>query len=159
MFGLGIKEVGVKTAKILSKTFKTMSDLSNASIEELLDIKDIGEISAKSIYEYFHNDSNLNLLDELKLAGLNFEYLGSTSISGDSIFSGKVVVLTGTLQSMGRKEATNILEDLGAKVTGSVSKSTDYVIFGTEAGSKLTKANELNIKTIDEETFMQLINK
>ena len=159
LFGLGIKEVGVKTAKILSKTFKTMSDLSNASIEELLDIKDIGEISAKSIYEYFHNDSNLNLLDELKLAGLNFEYLGSTSVSGDSIFSGKVVVLTGTLQSMGRKEATNILEDLGAKVTGSVSKSTDYVIFGTEAGSKLTKANELNIKTIDEETFMQLINK
>ena len=159
LFGLGIKEVGVKTAKILSKTFKTLSDLSNASIEELLDIKDIGEVSAKSIYEYFHNDSNLNLLDELKLAGLNFEYLGSTSISGDSIFSGKVVVLTGTLQSMGRKEATNILEDLGAKVTGSVSKSTDYVIFGTEAGSKLTKANELNIKTIDEETFMQLINK
>ena len=159
LFGLGIKEVGVKTAKILSKTFKTMSDLSNASIEELLDIKDIGEVSAKSIYEYFHNDSNLNLLDELKLAGLNFEYLGSTSVSGDSIFSGKVVVLTGTLQSMGRKEATNILEDLGAKVTGSVSKSTDYVIFGTEAGSKLTKANELNIKTIDEETFMQLINK
>ena len=159
LFGLGIKEVGVKTAKILSKTFKTMSDLSNASIEELLDIKDIGEVSAKSIYEYFHNNSNLNLLDELKLAGLNFEYLGSTSVSGDSIFSGKVVVLTGTLQSMGRKEATNILEDLGAKVTGSVSKSTDYVIFGTEAGSKLTKANELNIKTIDEETFMQLINK
>ena len=159
IFGLGIKEVGVKTAKVLAKTFKTLDRLKDASKEELLEVQDIGEVSASSIYEYFHNEHNLLLIDELRLLGLNFEYLGSTTTNGDSIFSGKVVVLTGTLESMGRKEATNLLEDLGAKVTSSVSKSTDYVIFGSEAGSKLTKAQELNIQTMDEETFIQLIRK
>ena len=159
IFGLGIKEVGVKTAKVLAKTFKTLDKLKDASKEELLEVQDIGEVSASSIYEYFHNEHNLLLIDELRLLGLNFEYLGSTTTNGDSIFSGKVVVLTGTLESMGRKEATNLLEDLGAKVTSSVSKSTDYVIFGSEAGSKLTKAQELNIQTMDEETFIQLIRK
>ena len=159
IFGLGIKEVGVKTAKVLAKTFKTLDRLKDASKEELIEVQDIGEVSASSIYEYFHNEHNLLLIDELRLLGLNFEYLGSTTTNGDSIFSGKVVVLTGTLESMGRKEATNLLEDLGAKVTSSVSKSTDYVIFGSEAGSKLTKAQELNIQTMDEETFIQLIRK
>ena len=159
IFGLGIKEVGVKTAKVLAKTFKTLDRLKDASKEELLEVQDIGEVSASSIFEYFHNEHNLLLIDELRLLGLNFEYLGSTTTNGDSIFSGKVVVLTGTLESMGRKEATNLLEDLGAKVTSSVSKSTDYVIFGSEAGSKLTKAQELNIQTMDEETFIQLIRK
>ena len=159
IFGLGIKEVGVKTAKVLAKTFKTLDRLKDASKGELLEVQDIGEVSASSIYEYFHNEHNLLLIDELRLLGLNFEYLGSTTTNGDSIFSGKVVVLTGTLESMGRKEATNLLEDLGAKVTSSVSKSTDYVIFGSEAGSKLTKAQELNIQTMDEETFIQLIRK
>ena len=159
IFGLGIKEVGVKTAKVLAKTFKTLDRLKDASKEELLEVQDIGEVSASSIFEYFHNERNLLLIDELRLLGLNFEYLGSTTTNGDSIFSGKVVVLTGTLESMGRKEATNLLEDLGAKVTSSVSKSTDYVIFGSEAGSKLTKAQELNIQTMDEETFIQLIRK
>ncbi|MGM9858850.1 MAG: NAD-dependent DNA ligase LigA [Bacilli bacterium] len=159
IFGLGIKEVGVKTAKVLAKTFKTLDKLKEATKEELLEVQDIGEVSATSIYEYFHNEHNVLLIDELRLLGLNFEYLGSTTTNGDSIFSGKVVVLTGTLESMGRKEATNLLEDLGAKVTSSVSKSTDYVIFGSEAGSKLTKAQELNIQTMDEETFMQLIRK
>ena len=159
IFGLGIKEVGVKTAKVLAKTFKTLDRLKDASKEELLEVQDIGEVSESSIFEYFHNEHNLLLIDELRLLGLNFEYLGSTTTNGDSIFSGKVVVLTGTLESMGRKEATNLLEDLGAKVTSSVSKSTDYVIFGSEAGSKLTKAQELNIQTMDEETFIQLIRK
>ena len=159
IFGLGIKEVGVKTAKVLAKTFKTLDRLKDASKEELLEVQDIGEVSASSIFEYFHNEHNLLLIDELRLLGLNFEYLGTTTTNGDSIFSGKVVVLTGTLESMGRKEATNLLEDLGAKVTSSVSKSTDYVIFGSEAGSKLTKAQELNIQTMDEETFIQLIRK
>ena len=159
IFGLGIKEVGVKTAKVLAKTFKTLDRLKDASKEELLEVQDIGEVSASTIFEYFHNEHNLLLIDELRLLGLNFEYLGSTTTNGDSIFSGKVVVLTGTLESMGRKEATNLLEDLGAKVTSSVSKSTDYVIFGSEAGSKLTKAQELNIQTMDEETFIQLIRK
>ena len=159
IFGLGIKEVGVKTAKVLAKTFKTLDRLKDASKEELLEVQDIGEVSASSIFEYFHNEHNLLLIDELRLLGLNFEYLGSTTTNGDSIFSGKVVVLTGTLESMGRKEATNLLEDLGAKVTSSVSKSTDYIIFGSEAGSKLTKAQELNIQTMDEETFIQLIRK
>ncbi|MCF0117275.1 MAG: NAD-dependent DNA ligase LigA [Bacilli bacterium] len=156
LFGLGVKEVGVKTAKVLAKTFLNLEKLLDASIEDLQAIPDIGEISAKSIFEFFHNEININLISELKLLGLNFEYKGVVSVNGDSYFSGKVCVLTGTLSSMGRKEATELLENLGAKVTGSVSKSTDIVIYGVEAGSKLTKANELGIKTMDEEEFLQL---
>ena len=143
----------------ISKNTESLKEEIKYSYNKLLEVQDIGEVSASSIYEYFHNEHNLLLIDELRLLGLNFEYLGSTTTNGDSIFSGKVVVLTGTLESMGRKEATNLLEDLGAKVTSSVSKSTDYVIFGSEAGSKLTKAQELNIQTMDEETFIQLIRK
>ena len=156
LFGLGVKEVGVKTAKVLAKTFLNLEKLLDASIEDLQAIPDIGEISAKSIFEFFHNEININLISELKLLGLNFEYKGVVSVNGDSYFSGKICVLTGTLSSMGRKEATELLENLGAKVTGSVSKSTDIVIYGVEAGSKLTKANELGIKTMDEEEFLQL---
>ncbi len=159
LFGLGIKEVGAKTAKILAKTFKNLDAFFTLSIDDLLSVKDIGEVSAKSIYNYFHSEANISLLAELKLLGLNFEYLGQTGFNGDSYFSGKTCVLTGTLQSMGRKEATELLENLGAKVTGSVSKSTDIVIFGIEAGSKLTKAQELGVQTMDEEIFLQMINK
>ena len=94
----------------------------------------------------------------MKAVGVNFEYKGSTTKAANSYFSGKTVVLTGTLSSMGRKEATNRLEDLGAKVTGSVSKATDVVIAGTEAGSKLDKAHALGITVLNEDEFLALLN-
>lgn len=159
LFGLGIKEVGEKMAKILSKRYLNLDAFYDVSEEELQDIPDVGPISAHSIYEYFHNEDNRVLLGKLKENGLNFEYLGQRSVATDSPFSGKTVVLTGTLSKYGRKEATEILENLGAKVTGSVSIKTDIVIFGTDAGSKLDKANALNIRTMDEEEFEELLQK
>lgn len=156
IFGLGIKEVGVKTAKILAKKYLTMDELMKASYEDLLAIPDIGPISATSISEYFKNENNIKLIEELKNLGLNMKYLGVVSSGVTSPFYGKTVVLTGTLASMGRKEATELLENLGAKVAGSVSKNTDYVIFGEEAGSKLDKARALGVKTLDEESFLAI---
>lgn len=157
LFGLGIKEVGEKMAKTLSRIYHNIDNLMNASEEELLEIPDVGPILAKSLTTWFKDDRNIELITQLKLLGLNFEYLGSTTKAANSYFSGKTVVLTGTLSSMGRKEATNRLEDLGAKVTGSVSKATDVVIAGVEAGSKLDKANALGITVINEEEFLELL--
>lgn len=157
LFGLGIKEVGAKMAKSLSKIYLDIDKLMAASEEELLELPDVGPVVAHSIYDWFKQEENIATINSLKEAGVNFKYLGSTTSAANSFFSGKTVVLTGTLSSMGRKEATQILEDLGAKVTGSVSKATDAVIAGTEAGSKLDKANELGITVLDEATFLELI--
>ncbi|NCA96416.1 MAG: NAD-dependent DNA ligase LigA, partial [Methanomicrobia archaeon] len=157
LFGLGIKEVGEKTAKILAKRFGTIDELLEADVDTLLSINDIGPISANSIVEYFADLSHKAMIEELKSLGVNFNYLGVKSSSQDSIFFGKIVVLTGTLTRYGRKEATDLLESLGAKVTGSVSKATSYVIYGAEAGSKLDKAQALNIPTLDEEAFLAAI--
>ncbi|MBE6133484.1 MAG: NAD-dependent DNA ligase LigA [Erysipelotrichaceae bacterium] len=157
LFGLGIKEVGEKMAKTLAKKYYTLDALKGASLEQLMEIDDVGPIVAESIVKWFSNEDNLALIERLRYHNVNFEYRGSTVFAGNSYFSGKTVVLTGTLTSYGRKEATALLEDLGAKVTGSVSKATDVVIAGVEAGSKLDKANALGITVIDEATFLELI--
>lgn len=157
LFGLGIKEVGEKMAKTLSKIYHHIDNLMKASEEELLEIPDVGPVLAHSLVTWFANEKNVALIDSLKAVGVNFEYLGSTTNAANSYFSGKTVVLTGTLASMGRKEATTKLEDLGAKVTGSVSKATDVVIAGTEAGSKLDKANALGITVLNEDEFLALL--
>ena len=157
LFGLGIKEVGEKMAKTLSRIYHNIDNLMKATEEELLEIPDVGPILAHSLVTWFSKEENIALIDSLKQVGVNFEYRGSTTKAANSYFSGKTVVLTGTLASMGRKEATNKLEDLGAKVTGSVSKATDVVIAGTEAGSKLDKANALGITVLNEEEFLTLI--
>lgn len=157
LFGLGIKEVGAKMAKNLAKIYGSIDALANASEEELLEIPDVGPIVAKSIVTWFSHDYNRETIAKLKEVGVNFNYLGSLARAADSYFSGKTCVLTGTLSSMGRKEATEILENLGAKVTGSVSKATDIVIAGTEAGSKLDKAQALGIQVMDETEFLELI--
>lgn len=159
LFGLGIKEVGEKTAKILAKHFGTLDRLIQAEVTTLLDIHEIGPISANSIYQYFRDSNNIAMIELLKEKGINFAYLGVKASSQDSIFFGKIVVLTGTLSKYGRKEATDLLESLGAKVTGSVSKATNYVIYGTEAGSKLDKAQALNIPTLDEKAFLAVIDE
>ena len=157
LFGLGIKEVGAKTAKVLSRIYGDIDALAAASEEELVEIPDVGPVLSKSLVAWFGDEKNVELVNELKEKGLNFKYLGSTSKAANSYFSGKTVVLTGTLASMGRKEATTLLEDVGAKVTGSVSKATDCVIAGTEAGSKLDKAQALGIQVLNEDEFLSLI--
>ena len=157
LFGLGIKEVGAKTAKVLARKYGDIDALMAASEEELLEISDVGPVLAKSLRSYFSDERNLNLITELKLRGLNFKYIGNTVHAASSYFSGKTCVLTGTLSSMGRKEATELLENVGAKVTGSVSKATDCVIAGEEAGSKLDKAHALGITVLSEDEFLALI--
>lgn len=157
LFGLGIKEVGAKTAKVLSRKYLDIDALSKASEEELLEIPDVGPILSKSLVNWFGDEKNLQMIAELKDRGVNFKYLGNTSSAAGNYFSGKTVVLTGTLASYGRKEATNLLEDLGAKVTGSVSKATDVVIAGEAAGSKLDKANQLGITVLSEDEFLALV--
>ena len=159
LFGLGIKEVGVKTAKTLASYFVTMEALEKATYEDLLLVPDIGDISARSIVDYFKEEDNKKMIEELKELGINMKYLGKPVSSKKTYFTGKTCVLTGTLANFGRKEATEILESYGAKVTSSVSKSTSLVIFGTEAGSKLDKANALGIETMDEEEFMKTIKQ
>lgn len=156
LFGLGIKEVGSKTAKFLSRVYKNIDALSNATEEELLELPDVGPVVAHSIASFFKDSKNIELIMSLKAEGLNFEFLGNTSMAANSYFSGKTVVLTGTLSSMGRKEATELLESLGAKVTGSVSKATSCVIAGEEAGSKLDKAQALGITVLNESEFIAL---
>ncbi len=157
LFGLGIKEVGEKMAKTLASKFLSLDALIAAREEDLLEINDVGPVAASNIVKFFKNEKNMQMIEKLRQKGINFNYLGSTSIASNSFFSGKRVVLTGGLNSMARNEATRILEDLGAKATSSVSRSTDIVIAGSDAGSKLDKARELNIKVIDEATFLELI--
>ena len=157
LFGLGIKEVGEKMAKVLARFYKNIDRLMNESEENLLKISDIGEVCAASIYKYFHDEENIKLIEELKQLGLNTNYLGSETINENNYFYNKKIVLTGTLSKYGRKEATEILENLGAHVSSSVSKVTDLVIYGEEAGSKLDKANKLNVRVMNEEEFLDIL--
>ena len=157
LFGLGIKEIGAKMAKTLAKKFEHIDNLIKATEEELLEIPDIGPVVAHSLVDWFANENNLQIINSLKEQGLNFSYRASNTQAANSFFSGKTIVLTGTLSFIGRKEATDLLENLGAKVTGSVSKATDVVIAGTEAGSKLDKANSLGITVLSEDEFKALI--
>ncbi len=160
LFGLGVKEVGEKMAKTLAKRYLELDKFFELSVEELLEIPDVGPVVAQSIYDYFHDENNRELIEKLRTSGLNFKYLGVINTDTSSFFNGKTVVLTGTLSHYGRKEATNILEDKGAKVSGSVSSKTDIVIYGSEAGSKLDKAHALGIMTMDEDEFInKLQNK
>ena len=159
LFGLGIKEVGEKMAKTLSKIYLELDKFFEVSEEDLMKIPDVGPVVAHSIFEYFHNEDNIAMINSLKEKGLNFSYLGKVTVDTNSPFYGKTCVLTGTLSKYGRKEATEILENLGAKCAGSVSAKTDYVIYGEEAGSKLDKAHALGIKTLNEEEFEELLQK
>ena len=157
LFGLGIKEVGEKMAKTLARKYLDIDALSQASEEELAEIPDVGPVLIKSIVTWFADEKNKELVAALKDKGVNFKFIGNTVKAAGNYFSGKTVVLTGTLSSMGRKEATTLLEDVGAKVTGSVSKATDCVIAGVEAGSKLDKAQQLGIQVLSEDEFLALI--
>lgn len=157
LFGIGIKEVGEKMAKVLSKRYKNLDELAKANEEELLKIPDVGPVAAKSVVDFFVNDKNKAEIELLRQNGLNFDYLGTDTIDVNSFFYGKTIVLTGTLTHYSRQEMTDILEGIGAHCAGSVSKKTDLVIAGPGAGSKLDKANELGIEVIDEDKALDYL--
>ncbi len=152
---LGIRHIGTKVAKTLAKKYKTMDSLINASLESLAMTDDIGEISANSIYEFFRQDQTIDLINRLKEANVNMEALDTEDI--DNRFEGKTFVLTGTLERFTRKEASDLIEKHGGKTSGSVSKKTDYVLAGEDAGSKLTKAQNLGVEIITEEQFEEMM--
>ena len=156
LFGLGIRYVGKKTAKILSKYYKTMDNLIKADFDELKSINDIGDVIAKSIVDYFSDEKNINLINRLKDLNLNMRYLGEEVNTSNENINGKTFVITGTL-SRPRDEIKEEIEGLGGNVTGSVTKKTNYVIAGEKAGSKLTKANELGIKVLTEEEYNNML--
>ena len=156
IFGLGIRHVGAKVAKLLAKNFKTIDALINAPYEELIAINDIGEIIAESVVEYFTNPENKLLIERLKKQGLNMNYLG-IHVENDN-FNGKTFVLTGTLNTITRDKATEEIEKNGGKVSSSVSKKTSAVIVGADPGSKYQKAIVLNIPIWSEEEFLNKIN-
>lgn len=156
IFGLGIRQVGSKTAKILAKHYLTMDNLINTSKEELSSIHDIGDIIAESILKYFSNDKNIEEINKLKEYGINMNYIGNTEIINNENITGKTFVITGTL-SRPRDEIKEILETNGGNVSGSVSKKTDVVIVGNDPGSKYDKAKELGITIWNEEDLDNIL--
>lgn len=152
---LGIRHIGVKAAKTLARKYKTMENLMEASIESLAMTNDIGEISANSLYEFFKQEQTIDLIDKLKKAGVNMNAIETEEI--DNKFEGKTFVLTGSLEQFSRKEASDLIEKHGGKTSSSVSKKTDYVLAGEDAGSKLTKAQNLGVEIITEEQFKEMM--
>ncbi|OUM84403.1 MAG: DNA ligase (NAD(+)) LigA [Bacillus thermozeamaize] len=158
IFALGIRHVGEKAARTLAEHFGTMERLQQASEEELLALEEIGPKIAQSICSYFSQPSVQEMLEKLRAAGVNMRQPQTVQPSAEeSPLAGKTVVLTGTLSSLTRQEATRLIESLGGKVSGSVSRKTDWVIYGEQAGSKLQRAQELGIPLMDEETFLKTI--
>lgn len=150
LFGLGIDNVGGKAAQLIARKFKNMSKIASASVQELTAIDTIGMTIAESLTAYFQQEEAKKLLARLEEAGVNMDYLGEDGEAADNFFKGKTVVLTGKLAHYSRAEFTKKLQALGAKVTGSVSKKTDYLVYGEDAGSKLAKAEALDIPRLTE---------
>ncbi len=155
--GLGISGIGKAAARELMLHFGSIEALSQAELESIKEVQDIGDISAKAIFDYFNDQVNRDIIDRMKAYGVNME-LKDSGITSD-ILAGKTIVITGTLPTLSRNEAKELVEANGGKAAGSVSKKTDYVLAGEAAGSKLTKAQELGIPVIDEAEFLQMIVK
>ena len=158
IFALGILNVGKKAGKILAEYYKNLTNFSKATVDELLELPDIGLITAESIVDYLSNDNNLRFINELIEIGMNPQYEIQNK-NTDNIFSGKTIVLTGKLVELTRNEAKEYLERFGAKVTGSVTSKTDYVIAGEKAGSKLAKAEQLGIQVLSEDKFIDIMKE
>ena len=159
LFGLGIRHVGSKTAKVLAMHFKTIDQMMSATFDDFKGINEVGDVIANSIIHYFSQPANVKLVDDLKQIGLNMSYEGLLieDMNEDSVFFKKTVVLTGTLYELSRKEAGHLLEAKGAKVSSSVSANTDYLIAGEKSGSKLKKATELGVTVLSEAEFLEMI--
>lgn len=159
LFGLGIRNVGAKASLLLAKKFKDLDNIQQASVQEITAIDTIGMTIAQSLEFYFNQESAQRLIAKLKTAGVNMAYLGpEEQVIDDNFFKDQTVVITGKFTEYSRKELTDILTQLGAKVTGSVSKKTNYVVYGTDAGSKLTKAQDLGIPTLSEADVIKELN-
>ena len=156
LFALGIRHVGAKVARILATEFGSMEKLQQAQPEELAQIRDIGDKIAESVVTWLNVPANIDLVERLAAAGLTMTFTPPAS-QEDNPFFGKTLVFTGTMPTLGRAEAKTMAQDVGAKVSGSVSKKTDYVIAGAEAGSKLEKAQQLGVTVIDEAEFVRLL--
>lgn len=156
IFALGIREVGEATALNLANHFKTLEALQNADLEALQQVPDVGEVVANRILAFWHEPHNVAVVNDLIAQGVHWETVETKEVA-ENRFKGKTVVLTGTLTQMGRNEAKALLQDMGAKVSGSVSAKTDFVIAGDAAGSKLTKAQELGVTVLTEEEFLAQI--
>lgn len=154
IYALGIRQVGAKTGKVLASTFGSLDALMAATLEQLTQVPDVGSITAQNIYDWFHQPQSQHLVERLRAAGVNFE---SKRAITDSRFAGKIFVLTGALSKFTREEATEKIELLGGKVSGSVSKKTSYVVVGENAGSKERKARDLGIPLLTEDDFLEMI--
>ena len=154
IYALGIRQVGAKTGKVLARTFGSLDSLMKASVDELKDIPDIGEVTAKSIVEWFALQQSQDMIEKLRLAGVNFL---NKQVATDARFAGMTFVLTGALNKFTREEATEKIELMGGKVSGSVSKKTSYVVVGENTGSKERKAIELGIQILSEDAFLEMI--
>jgi DNA ligase (NAD+) len=160
IYGLGIRHVGERTAGILAKEFASLEGLAAATVEELDNVHEIGLTMAQSIHDWFADPGNKELCARLTKAGVRTEVIEKAATrETDQRFAGKVFVLTGTLPSMTRDEARSLIETAGGRVTGSVSKKTDYLLAGAEPGSKLDKANELGVQVIDEAEFRKMLEQ
>src|SRR5699024_192004 len=161
LFGLGIRFIGSKAASIIAQEFKTMDAIVSASYDELVDIDEIGEKMADSVVQYFSEDEVKELIDALSDLGVGMTYLGPTEQDKkeDTVFSGKTIVLTGKMEHYTRPEAKELIEQMGGSVTGSVSKNTDILIAGEDAGSKYTRAEKLGVAIWDEEELIKALNK
>ncbi len=154
IYALGIRQVGAKTGKVLARSFGSMDALMQASVEELTEVEDVGEVTAQSIFEWFAQPQSRHMIERLRQAGVNFE---NTRQISDSRFSGMTFVLTGALTRFTREEASEKIEQFGGKASGSVSKKTSYVVVGENAGSKERKARELGIPILTEDEFFEMI--
>ena len=158
IFALGILNVGKKAGKILAEKYLNLSNLMNATLDELVNLDDVGQITAESILDYLSDENNIKFINDLIKVGMNPQY-EIQEVNTDNIFAGKTVVLTGKLVELTRNEAKEYLEKYGAKVTGSVTSKTDLVIAGEKAGSKLAKAEQLGIRVINEEEFANMVRE
>lgn len=158
IFALGILNVGKKAGKILAEKYLNLTNLMNATLDELVNLDDVGQITAESILDYLSDENNIKFINDLIKVGMNPQY-EVQEVNTDNIFAGKTVVLTGKLVELTRNEAKEYLEKYGAKVTGSVTSKTDLVIAGEKAGSKLAKAEQLRIRVINEEEFANMVRE
>jgi DNA ligase (NAD+) len=156
LYGLGIRHVGEATAKDLARHFGKLDSIMDASVEQLLEVADVGPVVAESIHTFFQQKHNREVVEQLRACGVTWEE-GEAAVRAPKPLAGKTIVLTGTLPTLSRDEAKDMLEAAGAKVAGSVSKKTDYVIAGAEAGSKLDKARELGVAVLDEDGLRDLL--
>ena len=151
--------MGDKTARDLAKHFKTLNNVMYASYQDLINIRDIGEVTAKNIVDFFSKEENVNEINSLLSLNVKVGSEKTEDVDQNNFFYNKKFVLTGSLQDFTREEASRLIESFGGVTSSSVSKNTDYVLFGENAGSKLDKARALNVKTISEEEFKNILNE